>query len=176
MYSQVSDKLARSGRVLDVIGKVLAVFCIITAVVTVFGTIILALLPEDIVMQILSFIPFTSRIDGALGDAGLLSSITTAIVASVKAIAIFSAIGFFAYCLLSAAILFILCAVFKATAVHRTPFLPENVKRLKIIGIIMIIASLALGFHNLIFAFCVFGLAYVVQYGAELQQQSDETL
>ena len=173
MDTRISDKLVRSGKVLDVVGKVLAAICIIGAAGAMLSVILVAFLPADFVMNLLHMIP---RLAPVFNEASLGGAITTAIVGTVKTAFIVSTIGFALYCALCAIILFILSAVFKATAVHRTPFLFENVKRLKIIAIILIVASIALGLTNLIFAFCVFALAYVVQYGVELQQQSDETL
>jgi len=173
MDTRISDKLVRSGKTLDVIGKVLAILCIVAAFMALVAIPVAVLLPEDIVFRIMGYFPSMARI---FGEMSLGTWISTTVVATLKGLFIVSAVGFIFYCGLCAVVLFILSAVFKATAVHRTPFLSQNVKRLRIIGIILIVASVALGLTNLIFAFCVFALAYVLQYGVELQQQSDETL
>jgi len=162
MDTRISDKLARSGKVLDIFSKVLAVICVLGAASTLLVAVIIAFWwPLNIVMNIHAMSP---------------STFDSAIVPNLKIFGIMSALGLCLYCVLCAIVLLTLSAVFKAIAVQKTPFLPENVKRLKVIGIIMIIASLTVGMLNIIFAFCVFALAYVFQYGTELQQQVDETL
>jgi len=97
-------------------------------------------------------------------------------IIGAKLMLILGSLGAMLYFLVSAIILFILSALFKSTAAARSPFLAENVKRLKVIGAILIAAALLLGFENLIYAFIILALAYVFQYGTELQQQADETL
>ncbi|MDR1713343.1 MAG: hypothetical protein LBR39_04240 [Coriobacteriales bacterium] len=188
MDTRINDRLARSGRVLDIIGKVLAILCIIGAVAALFTAIAVAVLPEDLITGALAHIPLADA-DLTVKSGGIESDILTfpegavladyipvAAVLAVKVSLIAACAAVCIYCLIGAIILFILSAVFKATAINRTPFVPENVKRLKIIGIILIVVSILLGLTNLVFAFCVFALAYVFEYGAELQKQADETL
>ncbi|MDR1183372.1 MAG: hypothetical protein LBK67_01080 [Coriobacteriales bacterium] len=176
MDTRISDKLARFGRTLDVVGKILAIVCILGAVSALFIAVLAAALPEDAIIGILGSIELTSSVFDFAANAHLSDFIAPVAIISLKVLTIIFAASICIYCLLSAVILFILSAVFKATAVHRTPFLQENVKRLKIIGVILIVASFLLGLTNLIFAFCVLAFAYVFQYGTELQQQADETL
>ncbi|MCL2632157.1 MAG: hypothetical protein FWD45_03600 [Coriobacteriia bacterium] len=176
MDTRISDKLARSGHTLDVISKVLAVLCIVAAVLSFIGAIAILLLPDDLILRVLSIIPVANRMFNAADGITIAGFVSTAAMIALKFVVLAATIGFCVYCLLGAFVLYILSSIFKATAVHRTPFLQENVKRLKAVGIIMIFASIVLGLHNFIFAFCVFALAYVIQYGVELQQQSDETL
>jgi uncharacterized protein YacL len=97
-------------------------------------------------------------------------------IGGLRAITIIALAAGCVYSILSAIILFILSSLFKTTARDKTPFVEENVKRLKKIGILLIVGSLLLGLTNLIFAFAVFALAYVFQYGTELQRAADETL
>ena len=170
MNTQISEKLARFGRILDVIGKVLAVLCFVAALLALIGIFTVVLVPDDIFLRFLSLFNIKSSI---------LDTDTTPFVAaviSVKVGAILALIGWFFRSLFYATVLLVLSAVFKSTAINKTPFTSDNAKRLKIIGIILIVASIPFGLGNLVFAFCVFAFAYVIQYGAELQQQADETL
>ncbi|MCL1890649.1 MAG: hypothetical protein FWG00_01270 [Coriobacteriia bacterium] len=179
MDTRISENLARSSRVLDIIGKVLAIICIVSAVFTLFGAIAILAIPNDLIINLLNQIPITPVTSDVISiPAGTVLGdyITLSTGSALKVALIVAAGALCVYCLLSAGLLFVVSGVFKATAVNKTPFVAENVKRLKIIGIIMIVASLVLGLTNLVFAFCVFALAYVVQYGVELQQQADETL
>jgi hypothetical protein len=176
MDTRISDKLVRFGRALDIVGKILAIICILGAVLALFTAILAAALPENAIMGILGSIEVTSDVLDLAANTRLGDFIAPAALISLKVLTVIFSASICIYCLLSAIILFILSSVFKATAVHRTPFLQENVKRLKIIGVILFIASFILGLTNLIFAFCVLAFAYVFQYGTELQQQADETL
>ena len=170
MNTSISEKLARFGRALDIIGKVLAVFCFLAATLMLFGAIAVLLVPDDIILSVLN-----------LFNINLTTTYTNT---SPYVIAVIGAktgviLGLVGRCILSvfyAIILLILSAFFKSTAVNKTPFTFENAKRLKIIGIILIVMSIPFGLGNLVFAFCLFAFAYVIQYGAELQQQADETL
>jgi hypothetical protein len=188
MDIQISDKLARFGRVLGIVGTVLAIICVLGAVVSLFFAIVVASLSEDFALSIITAIGIPldaiTNAGGAasfsIGDSSysirIGEFIPPALITSLKVALIIAALAGCLYCLVSAIILFVLSAMFKATAINKTPFLAENVKRLKIIGVVLIIISLPLGLHNLILAFCIFAFAYVVQYGTELQQQADETL
>ena len=173
--TQTSDKLVRFGRVLDIVGKVFAVLCILAGVSCFFLAILVLLLPQDLLFNAMSTVELTSGFFVFQTGTVLSDLVPHAALIGVKLAMIFALLGGLVYCAASAIILFILSAIFKSTAARRSPFLPENVKRLKIIGIILIVASLFLGLDNLIFAFCVLALAFVFQYGTELQQQADET-
>ena len=170
MKAHISDRLARSGRVLDVIGKVLAVICFITAALALFGAIAVAIIPDDVVVRILNLFNIENSASQTNTSPFILG------VVGAKIGAILGLAGWAVHSLINATILLLLSSVFKSTAVDKTPFTLENAKRLKIIAIILIVASIPFGLGNLVFAFCVFVFAYVLQYGAELQQQADETL
>jgi hypothetical protein len=188
MDIQISDKLARFGRVLGVVGKVLAIICIFGALASLFFAIAIALLSENFALSVIEAIGIPldaiTNVGGttniSIGDFSysirIGDFIPPALITSLKVVLILAVLASCLYCLVSAIILFVLSAMFKATAINKTPFLAENVRRLKIIGVVLIIISLPLGLHNLILAFCIFAFAYVVQYGVELQQQADETL
>ena len=96
-----------------------------------------------------------------------------------------------------AVILFFLGLIFKSIKNEGSPFNFENIKRLKkagcsiallsiipsIIGVLMGVILGATGFIRMqvdlpyiVLAFFFFCLAYIFEYGAELQTQSDETL
>jgi len=176
MNTQTTNRLVRFGKVLNVVGIVLAVICLMAAVSALSLAIVVAFIPEDLIFQFLSAI----RLDSAfavfqagtvLGDLVPLTALI-----GVKVYSLFILLKSFAYATISAIILFILSSLFKSTVAHRSPFLPENVKRLKIIGIILIVASVLIGWQTLIFAFSLLALAFIFQYGTELQQQADETL
>jgi hypothetical protein len=173
---EASEKLVRFGRILNVVGKVLAAICLLAA----FGMLILAvvilLIPEEMLHELLSSLKLTSNLGIIQAGSSLGDLITSAALTGIKITLIVSMLGSLLYCVLSAIILFIVSAVFKSTATMRSPFLPENVKRLKIIGVILIVATVLLGWSSLIPAFCMLALAYVFQYGTELQRQADETL
>jgi hypothetical protein len=188
MDIQISDKLARFGRTLGIVGKVLAVVCILGAIASLCFAIMTAFLAEDFALGVITSIGIP--LDALTNSGGTIAIqagessfsirlgdfIPPALVTGLKVVVVSAAFASFLYCLVSAIILFVLSAMFKATAIHKTPFLDENVRRLKIIGVVLIVISLPLGLHNLILAFCIFAFAYVVQYGTELQQQADETL
>jgi hypothetical protein len=178
MEEKTVRRLARSGKVLDVIGKVLAGFCIAVAVLSLLCALLAAMVPEDIIRNVIDMLNISIRSDLLILDTGITlgSLLSTATAFSLRFFVIIPALSLCAYSVVSAIILFILSAIFKATAVNKTPFMPENVKRLRIIGIVLIIISIFFGLTNLIFAFCVFALAFVFQYGVELQKQADETL
>jgi hypothetical protein len=176
MTSQISDRLARFGRVLNIVAKVLVVLCIISAVFALFAAIAVAAIPEGLIVSALGDIHITSDLFNFAASAQLGDYLLPSAIGGAKIVAIFALARVCVYCILSAIILFILSAFFRATAVQKTPFLEENVRRLKIIGVILIVASLVLGLNNLIIAFAVLALAYVFQYGAELQRSADETL
>jgi len=176
MNTQTTDKLVRFGKVLNVVGTVLAVFCLLAAVSALSLAVVVAFIPEDLIFNFLNYVRLDTafsvfQVGTALGDLIPLTALI-----SVKLFALFLSLKSFAFATISAIILFILSALFKSTVAHRSPFLPENVKRLKIIGIILIVATLIIGWQTLIFAFCLLALAFIFQYGTELQQQADETL
>ena len=169
MDTRISSNLARFGKALDVIGKVLAAICFVAAGLTMLTIVIVIFIPDDIILRFLStfnsggrpievVFPFVIAVVSAK-----LGVILTLIVGAVRAI-------------VYAVILLSLSALFKSIAVKQTPFTPQIAKSLKVIGIVLIIVSIPLGLGNLVFAFCVFAFAYVIQYGCELQLLSDETL
>ena len=101
------------------------------------------------------------------------------------------------YAIIITATLHYLGAVFKSTCNEGSPFDPNNVKRLKRAAISIVLLSVipaivevateslmgTLGLISLhvdvvyiALAFFFFCLAYIFEYGAELQKQSDETL
>ena len=176
MDTQTSDKLVRFGKVLNIVGIVLAVICLMAALTFLCLAIMVAVIPEDLIFGVLSRFELDSaflafQTGTALGDLVPLTALI-----GIKLTALFILLRSFVYALISAIILFILSGVFKSTVAHRSPFLPENVKRLKTIGIILIVAAVVIGWQTLIFAFCLLALAFIFQYGTELQQQADETL
>jgi len=170
MNTQISNKLARFGRVLNVIGKIFAILCFIAAGIALIAMIVVALTPDDFILQTLNMLRIDASNTFINGNAFGLA------VAGVKIGAIFALVKLLVEALFYAAVLLVLSLVFKSTAVNKTPFSMQNAKRLKIIGIILIIISIPFGLGNLVFAFCVFAFAYVLQYGAELQILADETL
>jgi hypothetical protein len=173
---ETSEKLVRFGRVLDVVGKVLAGICLLAAFCMLILVVILLLIPEETIYELLSSFRLTSNLGIFQAGTSLGDFITSATLTGIKITLIIAVLGAFAYSVLSGIILFIVSAVFKSTATKHSPFLPENVKRLKIVGVILIVATLLLGWTSLIPAFCILALAYVFQYGTELQRQADETL
>ena len=176
METSTSDRLVRFGKVLNVVGIILAILCLLSAVSSLTGIIFVALLPEDRVYSIFSTIQLTSSFSVFQTGTMLSDLVPLTALVGFKLFIIFILLSCFFYSIVSAIILFILSKVFKSTVAHRSPFLPENVKRLKIIGVILIVATLFFGWQSLIFAFCLLALAFVFQYGTELQQQADETL
>jgi hypothetical protein len=176
MDTKTSDKLVRFGRTLDIVGKILAVFCLLAAMGSLGCLIVVLVLPEGFVLGLFDSVDISRAFSVFQPGTVLRDLVPSAAVYGVKIAAIWGTFKAFLYCLISAIILFSLSAVFNSTASKRSPFLPENVKRLKIVGVILIVTSLFLGLDNLIFAFCVLALAFMFQYGTELQQQADETL
>jgi hypothetical protein len=173
---ETSDKLVRYGRVLNVVGKILAAVCLVGAASALTATFVALALPERLANEIIGSMEITSSIGIFKAGATLGDLIPQAAFFGLKLALVFFALGAFFYCAIAAAVLFIISSIFNSTAAKRSPFLAENVRRLKVIGIILIVASLLLGLQSLIFAFCILALAYVFQYGMELQQQADETL
>lgn len=173
---EVSDKLVRFGKVLNVVGKVLAALCLLGALGALITAIVVILIPEETISQFLKQIELTSDIGLFVPGTTLGSFLPVAAMKGIKLGLVFAIMTAFLYCVVGAIVLFILSALFNSTATKGSPFLPENVKRLKIIGVVLIVVSLLLGLQNLIFAFCFLALAYVFQYGTALQQQADETL
>jgi len=176
MDTQISNKLVRFGKVLNVVGIVLAVVCLIGALSALCGAIVVLVIPEDLIFSFLSAIKIDSSFYVFQTGTVLSDLIPLTALVGIKLTALFFLLRGFIYCTISAIILFILSALFKSTVAHRSPFLPENVKRLKVIGIILIVSAVIIGWQTLIFAFCLLALAFVFQYGTELQQQADETL
>jgi len=176
MNTQTSDKLVRFGKVLNVVGIVLAILCLLAALSSLTGIIIVALIPEDLIFGALTSLRLDTSFSVFQVGTTLSDLVPLTALVGIKLTLIFVLLTSFVYSVVSAIILFILSKVFKSTVAHRSPFLPENVKRLKIIGVILIVATLFLGWQALIFAFCLLAFAFVFQYGTELQQQADETL
>lgn len=165
---EASDKLVRFARVLNIVGKVLAAICIFAATCVLVATIGVALIPQDALYDFFTQIELAADL-GFLVPGTLLSDIIPAMaMRGIKAAILSWLISILIYCIICAVILFIVSAVFKSTAAKRSPFLPENVKRLKIIGVILIVISIFLGLQNLIFAFCLLAFAFIFQYGTEL--------
>ena len=176
MDTQTSDKLVRFGKVLNVVGIVLAVICLIAAAISLLGIVLVALIPEDAIFGFFNTVQLSSTFSVFQAGTVLSELVPLTALVGLKLTIIFILLTSLTYSIVSAIILFILSKVSRSTVTHRSPFLPENVKRLKIIGVILIIATLFLGWQSLIFAFCLLAFAFVFQYGTELQQQADETL
>jgi len=96
-----------------------------------------------------------------------------------------------------AAILYVASFIFKGISRGNSPFEKKNAEKIKIISYLMvalgvlvpllqflivyifiggIYTSVAINLENIVFAAVFFCLALIFEYGAELQQQSDETL
>jgi len=176
MNTQTTDKLVRFGKVLNVVGIVLAVICLMAAISALVLAIVVALIPEDLVFGFLSAVKLDTAFAAFQAGTVLGDLIPLTALVGIKFTIVFLLLRSFFYATISAIILFILSSLFKSTVAHRSPFLPENVKRLKIIGIILIVSAVIIGWQTLIFAFCLLALAFIFQYGTELQQQADETL
>jgi len=176
MDTQATKKLVRFGKVLNIVGKVLAVVCFLAALLSLCLVIVAIVLPEGLVINVLDAIDVSSVFAVFQPGTVLADLVPSATVIGLKLAVVLATAKAFVYFLVSSIILFILSAVFKSSATRNSPFLPENVKRLKVVGLILIVVSLFLGLANLIFAFCVLALAFIFQYGMQLQQQADETL
>jgi hypothetical protein len=96
------------------------------------------------------------------------------------------------------AVLLITSFIFKDMSRGNTPFTKKNAHRLRLVSLLLVSlsivaqplrllvyiifvtsadgASVAINFDNLIFAATFFCLALIFEYGADLQQQADETL
>jgi len=176
MNTQTPERLVRFGKVLNVIGIIFACLCIMAGLFFLVAAIVVLLLPEGALNSFLDSIQLGSALSVLQPGTVLSDILPPTLIAGIKYTTAAALLGGLLYAVASAAILFILSSVFRSTAVKGSPFLPENVKRLKIVGVILIVASVCLGLGNLIFAFCVLALAFIFQYGMELQQQADETL
>jgi hypothetical protein len=176
MVTAISEKLSRFGKVLNIITKILAIVCIVIAICALIATFIVAILPYDLVISLLGSLNITSNILNIPADLDLQDFILPTAIGALRLFAIIACASTCLTAIFYAVIMFIISNFFKSTAIHNTPFLEENVKRLKITGIIMIVGALIIGWNSLIAAFAIFVFAYVFQYGTELQQQYDETL
>ena len=176
MDTQISDKMVRFGRVLNVVGLVFAVICLVAAAFSLLFAIIVALMPEEALFNLMGRLELTSGFFVFQTGTVLADLVPLTALIGIKVAIVFAFLGGFFYAVASAVILFIISSIFRSTVARKSPFLPENVKRLKIVGIILIIAAVFLGWETLIFAFCMLALAFIFQYGTELQQQADETL
>lgn len=173
MVTAISEKLSRFGKVLNIITIILAIICIIIAVCALISIFIVAILPYDLV---LSLINIESDFFNLPAGSDLQDFILPTAVSGLKLFGIIACASTCITAIFYAVIMFMISKFFKSTEIHNTPFLEENVKRLKIIGVIMIVGALIIGWNSLIAAFAIFVFAYVFQYGTELQQQYDETL
>jgi len=171
-----TDRLTRFGKVLNVIGIILAVFCLLATLSSFVVLIIVIVLPEGMVLNFFDSVDISSVFSVFQPGTVLKDLVPSVAVFGLKLAVVWAAIKSFIYYLICTIILFILSSLFRATAINHSPFLPKNVKRLKVIGVILIITSIFLGPANLIFALCLLALAFIFQYGTELQQQADETL
>ena len=176
MNTQTSDRLVRFGKVLNVVGIILAVISLMAAVSTLSLAIIVSVIPEDLIFGFLSAVRLDSAFAAFQAGTVLGDLIPLTALIGIKVTAIIILLRSFAYATISAIVLFILSSIFRSTVAHRSPFLPENVKRLKIVGVILIVSAVIIGWQTIIFAFCLLALAFIFQYGTELQQQADETL
>ncbi|MDR1775840.1 MAG: DUF2975 domain-containing protein [Actinomycetes bacterium] len=184
-------KLRRFGKGLGIATKVLSIISFVVAGILLVSLIFALVVPWDTVVMNVGEV--TVNVHGMvtqLTDQASTDVNVRAIALSAISLGIIDGV-FFGF------IMGILSRLFKDTAAHETPFLSTNVRRLKSVGWLLIANSFAMGIATaivevlthpvtsafdtgnggyLITGLVIFALAYVFQYGCELQQAADETL
>lgn len=174
-----TEKIKKMSKILDAVLKITAII-LIMAIVTM--TILVVIAPRldldnfTIIGMIGGNIPFIG------GDADAFRTLMTFEILNIIPII---------------AILFVASFIFKSISRGGSPFTQKNANRLKIISLLLIAlgavvpplqvlitwifiplgsVTVHFNFTYVIFAAVFFCLALIFEYGAELQQQSDETL